>query len=140
MALILPQPLADALWNHALRDAPSECVGALGGIMQGSDMGSDMGSDTKIKTLYPLTNISPQPEREYLADPAGLLRALRGMEREGLSLVALYHSHPNGPALPSATDLRLAMYPVPYLIADIHSHILRAYLLPNQVAIELVIN
>jgi len=33
------------------------------------------------------------------------------MEAEGLELIAIYHSHPDGPARPSATDVANAYYP-----------------------------
>ncbi|WP_102127695.1 Mov34/MPN/PAD-1 family protein [Deinococcus planocerae] len=123
MALILPPPLAHALWAHAGREAPRECVGALGGHARDGE--------AEAVALYPLPNIASEPERTYLADPGHLLRALRAMEAGGLTLVALYHSHPLGPASPSPTDLRLAAYPVPYVIADLTTRTLAAYRLPG---------
>lgn len=123
VALILPPPLADALWEHAGREAPRECVGVLGGHTR-PGVGEAV-------ALYPLPNIAPEPESTYLADPGHLLRALRAMEAGGLTLVALYHSHPRGPASPSPTDLRLAAYPVPYVIADLVTRTLVAYRLPE---------
>lgn len=125
----LPSVLAAALWAHVRRELPRECVGALGGWVRGEQV--------QVRALYPLPNVSPQPEREYLADPGELMRALRGMQREGLELVALYHSHPHGPASPSASDRQLAAYPVPYLIADPLRQNLRAYLLPGGEEVEL---
>lgn len=123
MTLILPPALVSALWAHAGREAPRECVGALGGrVAEGA---------AEALALYPLANVSPDPERTYLADPGHLLRALRAMEAGGLALVALYHSHPRGPAQPSVTDRRLAAYPVPYVIADLHTRTLHAYRLPE---------
>ncbi|WP_019585143.1 Mov34/MPN/PAD-1 family protein [Deinococcus apachensis] len=123
VTLILPPVLVDALWTHAEREAPRECVGALGGHM------TDGGAEAVA--LYPLANVSPDPERTYLADPGHLLRALRAMEAVGLTLVGLYHSHPHGPEGPSVTDTRLAAYPVPYVIADLRTRRLRAYRLPE---------
>lgn len=129
--LTLPAALADALWAHALREAPRECVGALGGHAQ------EQGA--LALALYPLPNVSPKPESEYLADPGRLLRAMRAMQNEGFTLVALYHSHPRGPALPSRTDTLLAAYPVPYLIADLQNRELRAYHLPEGTTIPVVV-
>ncbi|WP_375791563.1 Mov34/MPN/PAD-1 family protein [Deinococcus metallilatus] len=129
VALILPPVLVDALWAHAERDAPRECVGALGGHLDGEG--------AEAVALYPLANVSPDPERTYLADPGHLLRALRAMQAGGLTLVALYHSHPRGPAYPSPTDTRLAVYPVPYVIADLGSRTLRAYRLPEGTPVVL---
>ncbi|MFC5848287.1 Mov34/MPN/PAD-1 family protein [Deinococcus petrolearius] len=121
--LHLPEAVAAGLWAQARQAAPHECVGALGG--EGS------APLWRARALYPLANVSMRPETEYLADPGGLLRALRAMEAAGLTLVALYHSHPRGPARPSDTDRRRAAYDVPYLIADLAWGELRAFLLPG---------
>ncbi|WP_034385128.1 Mov34/MPN/PAD-1 family protein [Deinococcus sp. YIM 77859] len=129
MALILPPVLAAALWAHADRAAPHECVGAIGGDVRGNV--------AEAVALYPLANISPDPQRTYLADPGHLLRALRAMQAGGLTLVALYHSHPQGPARPSGTDTRLAAYSVPYVIADLSTRTLAAFLLPQGIPVPL---
>ncbi|MFB9994376.1 M67 family metallopeptidase [Deinococcus oregonensis] len=128
--LHLPHVLEGALWSHARRDAPAECVGAIGGHRRPDGL--------HALTLYPLPNIAPDPARHYLADPGHLLRALKAMHSEGLSLVALYHSHPNGPATPSRTDTQLAAYPVPYLIADLRGGSLLGYSLPEGRAVQIV--
>lgn len=130
-ALHLPRVLEGALWAHARRDAPAECVGAIGGYVRPDGL--------HAQALYPLPNIAPNPVRHYLADPGHLLRALRAMQAEGLSLVALYHSHPNGPATPSRTDTRLAAYSVPYLIADLRGGSLLGYSLPDGTAVDIVL-
>ena len=129
-ALNLPGQVAADLWAQARREAPHECVGALGGVRTA-------GGGWTARTLYPLRNVSARPETEYLADPGGLLRALRAMEAAGLELAALYHSHPRGPARPSATDRRRAAYDVPYLIADLASGELLAFLLPGGEPVDL---
>ncbi|MFT2719478.1 Mov34/MPN/PAD-1 family protein [Deinococcus sp. A31D244] len=126
--LLLPDSLRAELWAHARRDAPRECVGALGGLTVPVQAGAL--PTWQVRTLYPLPNTARDPQREYLADPLHLLRALKAMRAEGLELVGLYHSHPHGPDQPSPTDTRLATYDVPYLIADLNGGTLRAYLLP----------
>lgn len=127
--LALPKLLEVQLWQHARRAAPQECVGVLGGRR--------VGGEWQASTLYPLENQAADPEREYLAEAAGLLRALKAMRTEELELVAIYHSHPNGPARFSRTDQVRAAYDVPYLIADLVSGHLQAYLLPGGVECEL---
>lgn len=129
MALTLPPLLVSALWAHAERDFPHECVGALGGHAEGPEL--------EALALYPLPNIAADPGRTYLADPGYLLRALRAMGAGGLRLVGLYHSHPHGPTWPSGTDTRLAAYPVPYVIADLRTRTLSAYLLPDATPVPL---
>ncbi|MXV18542.1 Mov34/MPN/PAD-1 family protein [Deinococcus xianganensis] len=127
--LHLPAALHAALWQHARSDPHHEVVGALGGVLHGETW--------FVHTLYPLPNIAPDPTREYLADPTYLLRALKAMRAESLDLVGLYHSHPRGPDRPSRTDTQLAAYDVPYLIADLRSGTLRAYLLPEAQEVAL---
>ena len=123
MTLHLPAALIAALWAHADREAPNECVGVIGGTSQGKSL--------HATALYPLVNIAARPDFEYLADPGRLLRALKAMDADGQHLVALYHSHPSGPAWPSQTDTRLAVYPVPHIIADLRSRTLQAFRLPE---------
>ncbi|WP_291426486.1 M67 family metallopeptidase [Deinococcus sp.] len=131
--LYLPGVLITSLWQHAQREMPHECVGALGGLWTRGEQAGAL-----ARAAYPLPNIATRPEQEYLADPGALLRALRAMTAENLTLVGLYHSHPRGPARPSLTDEQRAAYPVPYVIADLSSKTLRAYLLPTGEEVELV--
>ena len=44
-------------------------------------------------------------------DPAELIQTLRHLRDTGESLIAIFHSHPHGPAEPSQTDIRRAYYP-----------------------------
>ena len=124
--LALPAPLRTRLWAHARSETPRECVGLLGG--RGS----------LVSAVYPLRNVAPQPQREYRADDLELLRALKAMRREHLDLLGIYHSHPQGPPHPSEDDVRLAQYAVPYLILDLSSGTLRAFLLPHVEEVRLV--
>ncbi len=52
----------------------------------------------------------------YLLDPEDFLRADREARREALEIVGIWHSHPDSPARPSSTDLRLAWAGYSYLI------------------------
>lgn len=126
--LILPAPLAQALWAHAEREAPRECVGALGGVIHSGPDGTPV---WQADALYPLGNVAAHPDRTYLADPGHLVRALKAMAVQGQVLVGLYHSHPTGPDRPSDTDVQLASYLVPYLIAALPGRTLCAHLLPG---------
>ena len=60
--------------------------------------------------VFPILNILQSPVR-YQMDPEKQIRALIEIEDEGLDLLAIYHSHPNGPAVPSPPDIAEAMYP-----------------------------
>lgn len=108
-----------ALWQHVMRALPQEAVGVLGG------------QAGVIQAVYPLPNLAIDPLHSYLADPGALVRVLKAMQADHQDWLAIYHSHPQGPAWPSRTDLERAAYRLPYLIADARRGDLRAFLLPE---------
>jgi len=91
----------------------------------------------EVERVIPLPNVHPSPLTAYLADPLALLKALKALEREGLSLLAIYHSHPKGPALPSPRDIKEARWRVPYVIFGTDG--VRAFLLPEGQEVALVV-
>ncbi len=124
--LCLEKRAWDAAWRHLRADAPREGVGLF------------VGEGGCATEAWPLPNVHPQPEVGYRADPEALLFALRRADDLGLSVVALYHSHPAGLAYPSATDRREAYWRVPYVIFGLAEGKARAFMLPegNEVGIE----
>lgn len=52
-----------------------------------------------------------QSAAEFEMDPAELIDTFRELRNAGQELVAIYHSHPHGPARPSRTDVQRAHYP-----------------------------
>lgn len=67
--------------------------------------------------LYPVRNIAGDARHRFAMDPAEQIAAMRTMRDRQESLFAIYHSHPLGPAQPSALDMAEAAYPdVLYLI------------------------
>ena len=65
---------------------------------------------------WPVTNSHAEPERAFLMEPAEQIEAFRGLRERGWSLGAIYHSHPRGEAVPSATDTAEAAWPTLHLI------------------------
>ena len=114
--LYVPRRLLEETRTHLQKEAPKEGVGLWAGRRE-------------VERVIPLPNAHPEPLVGYLAEPLALLRALKEMEREGLALLAIYHSHPRGPALPSPTDIREARWRVPYVIFGTDG--VRAFLLPE---------
>lgn len=53
-------------------------------------------------------NTDPEPGRRYSIAAAELIAAQRQAREEGLEILGFYHSHPDHPAVPSASDLREA--------------------------------
>ncbi|WP_375291732.1 Mov34/MPN/PAD-1 family protein [Qipengyuania sp.] len=66
------------------------------------------GTDTAITAHLPARNVHPTPESHFEIDPQALIDAHRAMRGGGPRLIGYYHSHPRGPARPSATDRAMA--------------------------------
>jgi proteasome lid subunit RPN8/RPN11 len=102
--LTLPDAVHDRLLAHAEAAYPEECCGVLLGRIEGDSV--------RVADLFPVENRDPDArERRYLIGPGDYLRAERAAEAEGLDVVGFYHSHPDHPARPSATDLAEATFP-----------------------------
>lgn len=88
--------------------APEEGCGLLGGeILTGIGL---------VKFVLPITNTLHSRTR-FKMDPVEQLAAFEQLDAQGLALIGIYHSHPNGPPAPSSTDLDEAFYPeAAYLI------------------------
>ncbi len=73
-------------------------------------------------TCYPIKNISDHPESRYQLDAKQQINALSIMREKNEEFFAIYHSHPTSPAIPSATDIKLATYPdAVYLIISLNT-------------------
>jgi proteasome lid subunit RPN8/RPN11 len=62
-------------------------------------------------TLYAVDNVASDPGNLFEMDPRQQIDAMRQIRENGDQLFAIYHSHPHGPATPSAEDLQRADYP-----------------------------
>ncbi len=106
-AIAIAAPVRDALLAHARRQAPDEAVGLLSGPRPGV-----------ADAFVPLPNRVSGPG--FAVHPRDQFDALMAMRRLGRSLVATFHSHPNGAAAPSDLDLRfLGQWPCPHVIAAV---------------------
>ena len=107
--LSLPPSLAEELMRHAVAELPNEACGLLAGSL----------ADGRATTFHPARNVEASPLR-YNVHPEDLVRITFAIEDAGQELVAIFHSHTRSPAVPSATDLRAAMYPDAfYLLASL---------------------
>ncbi len=106
----LPLSMRQAIIEHARRDAPRECCGIVAGW------------DGVPVRVYATRNIAAG-NALYEIDPAELIELeFREMPSQRTELLAIYHSHPVSPALPSATDIALAFWPdAVYLICSLEN-------------------
>lgn len=98
--VILPIAVRQAIRAHALRDRPRECCGLL------------IGRRRAIVTSIPMRNVARGVTRYRIDDREhiALRRTLRFFEPP-LEIVGVYHSHPDGPPAPSASDIADSFYP-----------------------------
>ncbi len=85
--------------RHAMAAYPDECCGAMLGRTE---------TDTKVVTsALRLENAYDGPRlRRYELRPEDLIAAERAARASGLSLIGIYHSHPDCDAYFSETDLK----------------------------------
>jgi proteasome lid subunit RPN8/RPN11 len=117
----------DAILAQAQAALPYECVGLI------------VGKSWETARTLAIRNVAERPETAYLAEPQMLLNALKALDANDELLLAIYHSHPQGPATPSASDLREARYDVPQLIVVPATGAVRAFRLAPDRYEELAI-
>ena len=97
--IFISQALHQELIQRCLQDPVKEACGILAG------------NGRKIEKIFPLANISESPRLCYYIDTKEQLAVFKELRKQGLELTAIYHSHVDSPAYPSARDIELAFYP-----------------------------
>lgn len=96
--IIVKQEMLAALLRQAQEGAPEEICGLLVGIGE------------CVSHVLPVTNELHSATR-FRMEPREQLAGFLWYEENGLDLLAIYHSHPCGPAEPSPTDIDEFAYP-----------------------------
>ena len=96
MRVALPTALRAQILSDARAAHPRECCGLLTGFHDGEMV--------RIAALHPARNLSGDPDR-FDVDPRDHILAQKSARKSGHAVIGCYHSHPNGRAQPSATDL-----------------------------------
>lgn len=74
------------------------------------------GKGNQAESVFPITNILHEKFR-FRMEPEEQLKAFLQIEQKGWEVLAIYHSHPQGIAHPSATDYQELTFPgIIYLI------------------------
>lgn len=92
MDLTVTRAALIALRTAADKAAPEECCGIL------------LGHGALIEQAVPARNVHPTPRSHFEIDPQALIDAFRAARAGGPEVIGYYHSHPLGPAEPSAID------------------------------------
>ena len=117
--IILPQDLRAEILVHLLQSAPNEGVGMLG--VQ-PPVRTETGSEVYASLFIPGRNTEYSPVR-YTMDPQDVISAFRRFRENNLVLGAIVHSHLQGPATPSVSDVDEWNYPESLMmIVSLASH------------------
>jgi [CysO sulfur-carrier protein]-S-L-cysteine hydrolase len=91
--LQIPMTIFQDMIAHARAELPNECVGLLAGTQDG-----------KVMIRLPLVNLLADPTR-FESEPRSMFQAEKARREAGLEFLAVYHSHPSNPSVPSRHDL-----------------------------------
>lgn len=112
MTLQVDRSAMEAIRGHGRRQYPHECCGFLVGRLE----------PRQASQAIPARNVHPDADRlkdRFTIDPRDFLIADREARRRGLEIVGFYHSHPDHPARPSATDAEWAHPVYSYVILSV---------------------
>lgn len=119
--LVLPAAMQRQIIQESLAGAPEEICGIV------------RGRDGVAKELVPSVNVAEERTINYLVEPGVLMKQFV-FEDEGDEMTAIYHSHPESEAYPSATDAWSAHYPdTQYIICSLAETqpVIRSFLLQD---------
>lgn len=104
----LPRQLINELLHHAQTYPEQEVCGLVGC------------KENKTFSFYRIQNAAANPVSRFQLDSKQHIESFRKMREKGEELFAIFHSHPNSPAEPSAADQAEAAYTdALYLIASL---------------------
>ena len=92
----IPQSVHDDMIAHAREGFPLEVCGILGGTGE------------SVSAIYRMTNTDASNEH-FMMEPREQFTVIKDLRAKGLTMLAVYHSHPESPARPSEEDIRLAL-------------------------------
>lgn len=105
--LQIPKSIHEDLIAHAREGFPLEVCGILGG------------TGGVVSAIYRMTNTDASNEH-FMMEPREQFAVIKDLRAKGLTMQAIYHSHPETPARPSQEDIRLALTPaVSYVIISL---------------------
>ena len=108
----LPADLLEAIRDHGREAYPEECCGAL--------LGQRQDGAVSVVRIERLANAREgDRRRRYVIAPHDYVRVEESADRDGLSLVGFYHSHPDHPAVPSEYDREHALPFFHYLVVAV---------------------
>lgn len=110
--LYLQPPARQKIIDDAIQKFPDECCGFL--------LGTEENDDRTVTEIIVVKNSKKgDKRRRFEITPRDYLRAEQRSAQKGLTLLGIYHSHPNHPSIPSEHDRKVAQPFFSYLIVSI---------------------
>ena len=98
LKLKIPDNIFEQMLTQAKAEAPIEACGILAG------------KDGVVEKFYKMTN-ADQSNDHFTMEPEEQFKVIKDIRAVELEMLAVYHSHPESPARPSAEDIRMAFTP-----------------------------
>lgn len=112
MKIIFEETALQTMHDWLVKHYPEEACGFL--------VGHEKDDVRVIEQSWPANNISNENrKRRFIVEPLDYLKAERKANAEGLTLLGIYHSHPDHPAIPSEHDLAAAHPYFSYTIVSV---------------------
>ncbi|MHC4114349.1 MAG: M67 family metallopeptidase [Planctomycetota bacterium] len=109
LKLKIPGNIFEQMVEQAKAESPIEACGILAG------------KNRTVEKLYKMTN-TDQSGDHFMMTPEEQFKVVKDIRSDSLEMLAIYHSHPETPARPSAEDIRLALTPdVIYVIVSLQN-------------------
>ena len=147
MVLVLSNQQLSAMHSHAERVYPEECCGLIVGTLDASQerpvkrvvelaaLDNRWTPDVAELAASELADLNRggnpkqlehssghiNKQRRYWIDPADMLRVQKQARNKGLSIIGVYHSHPDQAAVPSECDRVQAWPDYAYTIVSVQS-------------------
>jgi proteasome lid subunit RPN8/RPN11 len=102
--LVLPRKLVNQILTHAQQHEHTEACGLISA------------SGGTPAHYYAVRNIASDPSTRFEMEPKQQIAAMKHMREQGEELMAIVHSHPMSPPVPSASDMQQTGYPDAFYI------------------------
>ena len=130
--MLLPPAIRDAMLAHAHAEYPNEMCGVIVGDRAAAGGGEAL-------RWEPARNAEASPMR-YAVHPDDLLRLTIETDDADEVFWAIVHSHVRSPAVPSPTDVGIALYPdALYVLVSLADESVRAWRIVDGATFEVVV-
>lgn len=119
-AVILSKSQVQILVTHAQKHIPNESCAIL--------FGNTINDEVLVDEVFLTKNIENSPVNFTIA-PEELISAYNTAEKKNLTVVGIFHSHPDSVAYPSSTDKKfMEINPVTWIIFSNQNNEFKAYI------------